>query len=213
MDGFTIIDGIVAAVIILSAILAYARGFVRESLAILGWIGAAILAFIFAPTVRPMVAQIPGLNKFLADSCELSIIAGFAAVFALALVLFSILTPLFSSVVQRSALGGVDQGMGFLFGVARGILLVVIAFIVYDRIMTTERVAMVDQSRSAQVFQQMSGRLNQQIPQDAPGWITNRYNELVSGCTGTAVTAPEAAPTGAATGTAPAAETVPAPAN
>ena len=121
MDGFTIIDGIVAAVIILSAILAYARGFVRESLAILGWIGAAILAFIFAPTVRPMVAQIPGLNKFLADSCELSIIAGFAAVFALALVLFSILTPLFSSVVQRSALGGVDQGMGFLFGVVVGV--------------------------------------------------------------------------------------------
>ena len=40
MDGFTIIDGIVAAVIILSAILAYARGFVRESLAILGWIVA-----------------------------------------------------------------------------------------------------------------------------------------------------------------------------
>ena len=129
MDGFTIIDGIVAAVIILSAILAYARGFVRESLAILGWIGAAILAFIFAPTVRPMVAQIPGLNKFLGDSCELATIAAFAAVFALALVVFSIITPLFSSVVQRSALGGVDQGIGFLFGVARGILLVAVAFI------------------------------------------------------------------------------------
>ena len=135
MDGFTIIDGIVAAVIILSAILAYARGFVRESLAIMGWIGAAVLAFIFAPAVRQMVAQIPGLNKFLADSCELGTIAGFAAVFALALVLFSIITPLFSSVVQRSALGGVDQGMGFLFGVARGILLVAVAFIVYDRVM------------------------------------------------------------------------------
>lgn len=106
MDGFTIIDGVVAAVIILSAILAYTRGFVRESLAILGWIGAAVLAFIFAPTVRPMVAQVPGLNKFLADSCELATIAGFAAVFALALVLFSIITPLFSSVVQRSALAG-----------------------------------------------------------------------------------------------------------
>ena len=44
MDGFTIVDGVVAVVIILSAILAYARGFVRESLAILGWIGAAVLA-------------------------------------------------------------------------------------------------------------------------------------------------------------------------
>ena len=56
----------------------------------------------------------------------------FLPAFALALVVFSIITPLFSSVVQRSALGGIDQGMGFLFGVARGILLVAIAFIVVN---------------------------------------------------------------------------------
>ncbi|RCW78030.1 CvpA family protein [Paracoccus lutimaris] len=208
MDGFTIIDGIVAAVIILSAILAYARGFVRESLAILGWIGAAVLAFIFAPTVRPMVAQIPGLNKFLADSCELGTIAGFATVFALALVLFSIITPLFSSVVQRSALGGVDQGMGFLFGVARGILLVAVAFIVYDRVMATQPVAMVDNSRSAQVFERMRGQMDQQIPQDAPGWVVSRYEQLVRSCpaAGEPVDAGTATP-------APAAEPAPAPTN
>lgn len=208
MDGFTIIDGVVAAVIILSAILAYARGFVRESLAILGWIGAAVLAFIFAPTVRPMVAQIPGLNKFLADSCELGTIAGFAAVFALALVLFSIITPLFSSVVQRSALGGVDQGMGFLFGVARGILLVAVAFIVYDRVMATQPVAMVDNSRSAQVFERMRGQMDQQIPQDAPGWVVSRYEQLVRSC------APSGASVDSGTATPEAApETAPAPTN
>ncbi|HWL58761.1 MAG TPA: CvpA family protein [Paracoccus sp. (in: a-proteobacteria)] len=193
MDGFTIIDGIVAVVIILSAILAYARGFVRESLAILGWIGAAVLAFIFAPTVRPMVAQVPGLNKFLADSCELSTIAGFAAVFALALVLFSIITPLFSSVVQRSALGGVDQGMGFLFGVARGILLVAVAFIVYDRVMSTQPVAVVDNSRSAQVFQRMTDQMDEQIPQDAPGWVVSRYEQLVRGCMASTTVTPDTA--------------------
>ena len=201
MDGFTLIDGIVAAIIILSATLAYSRGFVRESLAILGWIGAAVLAFIFAPTVRPMVAQIPGLNKFLADSCELGTIAGFAAVFALALVLFSIITPLFSSVVKRSALGGVDQGMGFLFGVARGILLVAVAFIVYDRVMSTQPVAMVDNSRSAQVFERMRGQMDQQIPQDAPGWVVSRYEQLVRSC------APSGAPVDAGTATPAPAET------
>ncbi|MFT4015302.1 MAG: CvpA family protein [Paracoccus sp. (in: a-proteobacteria)] len=182
MDGFTIIDGIVAAVIILSAILAYARGFVRESLAILGWIGAALLAFLFAATVRPMVAQVPGLNKFLGESCELATIAAFAAVFAVALVVFSIITPLFSSVVQRSALGGVDQGMGFLFGVARGILLVAVAFIVYDRVMSSQPVAVVDNSRSAQVFASMRGQMDRQIPDNAPGWVVSRYEQLVRGC-------------------------------
>ncbi len=185
MDGFTIIDAVVAAVIILSAILAWSRGFVRESLAILGWIGAAVLAFLFAPTVRPMVAQLPVLDRFMGDSCELATIAGFAVVFALALVIFSIITPLFSSVVQRSALGGVDQGMGFLFGVARGILLVAIAFIVYDRVMTTQDVPMVENSRSAQVFERMRGQMDEQIPADAPGWIVTRYEQMVMGCTAT----------------------------
>ena len=82
MDGFTVIDAVVAAVIILSAILAWSRGFVRESLAILGWIGAAVLAFLFAATVRPMIAQIPFLDRFMGDSCELGMIGGFAVVFA-----------------------------------------------------------------------------------------------------------------------------------
>ncbi len=124
MEGFTIIDGVVAVVIVLSALLAYARGFVREALAIAGWIGATVLAFIFADQVVPLIKQIPVLGDFIGDSCELSIIAAFAGVFAVALVVFSIFTPLFSSAVQRSILGGLDQGLGFLFGVARGILLV-----------------------------------------------------------------------------------------
>lgn len=185
MDGFTIIDAVVAVVIILSAILAWSRGFVRESLAILGWIAAAVLAFLFAATLRPMIAQLPVLDRFLGDSCELATIAGFAVVFALALVVFSIITPLFSSVVQRSALGGIDQGMGFLFGAARGILIVAIAFIVYERVISTAQSPMVDNSRSAQVFARLSGEMNEQIPDDAPGWLVRRYEQLVSDCTAT----------------------------
>ncbi len=193
MDGFTIIDAVVAGVIILSAILAWSRGFVRESLAILGWIAAAVLAFLFAPTVRPMIAQIPVLDRFMGDSCELATIAAFAVVFALALVVFSIITPLFSSVVQRSAVGGIDQGIGFLFGVARGVLLVAIAFIVYDRVMTSQTVPMVENSRSAQVFERMRTQMDEQIPADAPGWIVNRYEQMVMACTATGETVSPAA--------------------
>ena len=89
------------------------------------------------------------MGNFLGDSCELSIIAAFAAVFAIGLVLASLFTPLFSSVVQRSALGGLDQGLGFLFGVLRGIVLVGVAFLVYDRAVAANTVPMVDESRSA----------------------------------------------------------------
>jgi len=182
MEGFNIIDGVVALVIIISAILAYSRGFVREAMAIVGWIAAAILAFIFAPQAVPLVKEIPYLRDFLADSCELSTIGGFAAVFALALVVVSIFTPLFASVVQRSALGAIDQGLGFLFGVARGVLLVIVALIVYDRVVLGDDVLLVQESRTAKVFARSEDKLNEQIPDDAPGWIVARYDELVGHC-------------------------------
>lgn len=182
MEGFTIVDGGVAIVIIISAILAYSRGFVREAMAILGWILAAILAFIFAPRVEPLVKEIPVVGEYLQDSCELALIAAFAAVFALALVVVSVFTPLFASVVQRSALGGLDQGLGFFFGVLRGLLLVAVALVVYDRVVVNEGIAMIDDSRTAKIFIRTKADIDEQIPEDAPGWIVERYEQLVGSC-------------------------------
>lgn len=182
MEGFTIIDGVVALVIVLSALLAYGRGFVRELMAIVGWIAAAVLAFLFAPRVEPLVREIPFVGEFLADSCELSIIGAFAIVLAITLIVVSLFTPLFSSLVQRSVLGGLDQGLGFLFGVARGILLVAIAFFVYSTVITGSEITMVDDSRSAKVFGQFTGQIENKDPEQAMGWIQGRYEELVGNC-------------------------------
>ncbi|HHC30232.1 MAG TPA: CvpA family protein [Rhodobacterales bacterium] len=183
MDGFTIVDGVVALVILVSAILAYSRGFVREGMAIAGWVIAAIVAYMFAPKAVPLIKEIPVLKDFIADSCELSVIASFAGVLALALVVVSLFTPLFSSAIQRSALGGVDQALGFVFGALRGLLLVAIALIVYDRVVVTEALPMVDDSRTAKIFARSTVKLDEQIPEDAPGWIVQRYETLVSTCT------------------------------
>lgn len=182
MEGFTIIDGVVALIIVVSALLAYSRGIVRESLAIAGWIVAAILAFIFAPQAQPLVKEIPGVGKFFTNSCELSMIAAFAAVFAVALVVASLFTPLFSSLVQRSALGGLDQGLGFLFGVLRGILLVAVAFFVYDTVITSQDIQMIDDSRSHRVFSRFTQQIEERDPEQALGWITRQYEELVGVC-------------------------------
>ena len=188
---FTLVDGGVAVLIVISAILAYSRGLVRESLAILGWVGAAVLAYYFAAQVQPLVKEVPMLGDFLADSCELSIIAAFAAVFAVGLVVASLFAPLLSSVVQRSILGGLDQGLGFLFGVLRGVLLVAIGFIVYDRAVGPSTYALVDDSRSAKVFASFQANIDQSIPEDAPGWIVARYEDLTRVCAAPG-TAPDA---------------------
>ena len=182
MDGFTIIDGVVALIIIVSSLLAYSRGFVREALAIAGWIVAAILAKMFTPQVVPLVKEIPVVGKMIADSCELSVIAAFAVIFAIVLVIAALFTPLFSSLVQRSALGGLDQGIGFLFGVGRGVLLVAIAFFVYETVITSQDIKMIDDSRSARVFGKMTTKIEEGNPEQSLGWITQQYEDLVGGC-------------------------------
>ncbi len=184
MDGFTLVDAGVAGVILISAILAFSRGFVREILAIAGWIVAAGVAFVFAPQAQPLVKEIPVAGDFLANSCELSILAAFFAVFAVALIVVSIFTPLFSNLVQKSAIGGFDQGLGFLFGVLRGALLIAVAFVLYDRIVPAgQGMAMVDNSRSAAIFANSRGVIEKQIPTQAPQWIVTRYEQLTAPCT------------------------------
>lgn len=183
MQSFTLVDGIVLAVIVLSAILAYARGLVRESLSIIGWILAALTAFAFAPTVEPLVREIPVVRDVLGTSCELGILAGFAVVFVIALVIISLITPFIAGAVQNSALGPVDQGLGFLFGVARGVLLIVIALVVYNRVFGgAGGVPQVDNSHSVAVFSGLEARIAAMLPADAPQWIAARYSSLMSGC-------------------------------
>ncbi len=184
MNGFTLVDAGVAGVILISAVLAFSRGFVREVLSIAGWVVAASVAFIFAPQAEPLIKEIPVVGDFLANSCELSIIAAFFAVFAVALIVVSIFTPLFSSLVQKSAIGGFDQGLGFLFGAIRGVVLIAIAFVLYDRIVPAgQGIAMLDQSRSAAIFAQSRGIIEKQIPTQAPQWIVSRYEQLTLSCT------------------------------
>ncbi len=195
MEDLTAIDGVAAIIILISSILAFSRGLVRELLAILGWIGAAIAAYYFAPGVQPLVKELPVVGEFLSDSCELSVVAAFAGVFVIGLIVAALFTPLFSGAVQRSALGGIDQALGFLFGAARGVLLIAVAFIVYDRVLSDQAIPMIDDSRTALVFANFQANIDQNIPSDAPGWIVDRYNDLTNVCAlGGAPVTPEVAP-------------------
>lgn len=182
MEGFNIVDGIVLATVVISSLLAYARGLVREVMAIVGWIVAAIAAFVFAPQVMPLVKEIPVVGSILADSCELSIIASFAAVFAIALLIMSFFTPLLSSLINKSMLGKLDQSLGFIFGVIRGIALIAIGFFAYNTVLSAESFPMIDKSRSAQAFGDMATSIEERNPERALGWVTLQYEQLVSVC-------------------------------
>ncbi|MDF2232013.1 CvpA family protein [Albimonas sp. CAU 1670] len=183
--SFTIVDGVVLAVLALSGILAWSRGLTREALAIAGWVVAAIVALYAAPFLEPLLQEIPVAGEILAGACTLSKLAAFSVAFAIVLILLSIFTPLFSSAVQDSILGPVDKALGFVFGVARGVLLVAVVYIVYDQVVPpADRLAMVDQSRSVAMISEAATLISERLPTTLPDWAIAPINGLMNECGG-----------------------------
>lgn len=129
----TWVDGAVLAVLAVSAILAFSRGLVHEVLGVGAWVGAALAALTLRGSVTPLLAGVvepPWLAEALAAS----------AVFLVVLVLLKLLIAGIARRVQDSLLGGVDRALGLVFGLARGALLVVLAYMLVGMVLpTTDR--------------------------------------------------------------------------
>ena len=182
MSDFNIVDGVILAIVIVSSLLAYSRGLVRELMSIAAWIIAAFVGYFFAPEVLPFVQEIPYIGPVLSDSCELAILTSFAAVFAIALMLISFFTPLLSFVINKTSLNKPDQALGFIFGVLRGIALIAISFFAYQTILGSGTFIILEESQSARVFEGMANNIAEKKPEKALGWLTIQYEDLVSVC-------------------------------
>ncbi len=186
MQDFTLFDAGVAAIIIVSAVLAYSRGLTREIMSIAGWVGAAVVAFFFAPQAVPFVKEIPVVTDLIGENCELGILSAFAGVFTIALIVIALFTPLISGVIQKSALGSIDGGLGFLFGVVRGLVLVVAALVAYDFFIAGgQGFSVVENSKTRAILADQQAQLKSYIPTDIPTWLIGPYNELTQSCVAT----------------------------
>lgn len=116
------LDFIVIGIVVLSGLLAFARGFVKELLSIVGWLGATAAALYAAPALRPSA------ERFLPKGAVADTAAA-GVVFLLTLIVLSIITSRISRQVKRSSLSALDRTLGLVFGLMRGALLVCIGFI------------------------------------------------------------------------------------
>jgi membrane protein required for colicin V production len=198
---FTIVDAGVGVITFVSALLAYSRGFTRELFAIAGWIIAAIAAFYGAPALEPLIREIPVVGKILADSCIISMITAFTIVVAAALLVLSVFTPMIAGLVLDSPLGSLDRLLGFLFGIARGIFLVAIAFLIYTEFSGTETWPPLDNAASRTIFEEASALIVQSLPADLSDSIGAQIDALMVNCSDAvpAVTSPEAGNVGTGT--------------
>ena len=180
------VDGVVLIVLVLSTLLAWSRGIVREGMSILGWIVALVVAAKFAHLMVPIVQELPFIKDYLADSCELLTAVGFVALFVGGMIVMALITPLLTGMIENSALSAFDGGLGALFGFARGIAIVLLVIIIYDNfVQASTPLPIIEQSKSYEIFSSPKATITDQLPdQDAaPSWIAAQFDNLTSHCT------------------------------
>ena len=161
------LDLILIVIMLVSGFLAMVRGFTREVLSIFSWAVAAVAALYLTPkywhTVEPYF-----------PSPSFAQIAFAVGVFIIALILVSLITFRISDKVLDSRVGALDRTLGFIFGLARGFLLVAIVFILFTAL-ARDQPEWVTNARSYPILQRTQVAIESLLPmnpeQDLPGGL------------------------------------------
>jgi membrane protein required for colicin V production len=161
----TLLDIILLAIMLVSALLAMVRGFMREVLSIASWGAAALLTVYAYPRLLPMAKHY--INHDIAASVV--VIAG---VFLGTLLIVSVITIKISDMILDSRVGALDRTLGFLFGLARGLVIVVVAFLFFAWLVPEKsQPEWVRNAKSKVVLQSTGQALMSMLPDDPEGYL------------------------------------------
>jgi membrane protein required for colicin V production len=181
----TLLDIVLIIVMLISALLAMVRGFMREVLSITAWVLAA------AATLYSYGKLLP-LAKQYFNNDIVAAVAVVGGVFLVTLLVVSVLTIRVSDMVLDSRVGALDRTLGFLFGLARGLIIVVIAYMFFDWLVPDRsKPDWVSHAKSKVVLSSAGDWLKQQLPDDPENTILKKLKRPKPEDTDT----PDAAPT------------------
>jgi membrane protein required for colicin V production len=167
----TILDLVLLAVMLISGLLAMVRGFMREILSIAAWGTAALV------TLYSYQKLLPTAKTYIASD-TLASVAVIAGVFIATLIVVSIITVRISDMILDSRIGALDRTLGFLFGLARGLLIVVVAFLFFAWLVPVkQRPDWVSNAKSLTMLQSTGDWLMSLLPDDPENTILKRFKK------------------------------------
>ena len=147
----------VVAVIGLSAIFAFARGFVREALSIVAWVGAAFITLHIYTNVESAVE--PMVHNPL-----LSGLIGIAGTFIVCLIVLTVVTGIAARAVRSTGLSPIDRTLGFVFGLLRGAFILSLAYLMLDMVQPNDRPQWLRDAKSAPYLEQGANLIRNFLP-------------------------------------------------
>jgi membrane protein required for colicin V production len=165
------LDLFLIAVMLISGLLAMVRGLIREVLSIAGWGAAAVAGLLAFTKLLPITKQYIS-NDYVAAGVTIG------GAFFLTLIVVSIITVKISDTVLDSRIGALDRTLGFLFGLARGLIIVVVAFIFFDWLVPAKsQPDMIRNARSRVVLQNTGEWLKGLLPEDPENTILKKLKK------------------------------------
>lgn len=116
------LDFLIIGVLLVSASLSLIRGFTKEVLSITGWVVSGYAAIFLGPSMKPVLAEYVTIDWVVSGGSML-------LVFLITLISFSFISSQISGQLKGSSLGPLDRSLGILFGAARGLFIVCIAYL------------------------------------------------------------------------------------
>lgn len=163
-DALPLVDWIIVGIIALSAGISLIRGFVREALSLATLVAAVVVARVFGGQAATLFADYIG-------EPSLRLLAAYAVLFILTMIVGGLVNHLIGHLVEVSGLSGTDRLLGALFGVARGLLIVVVAVAILARMPVTQD-SWWQESRFIPSFVDAANRIQAMIfPPRSPGEV------------------------------------------
>lgn len=167
----TLLDIILIGVMLISALLAMIRGFMREILSIAAWVIAALVTLYFYAKLLPFAK-----SYFNNDIVAAAVVVG--GTFLGTLLIVSVITVRFSDMVLDSRVGALDRTLGFLFGLGRGLIIVVVAFLFFAWLVPDRsQPEWVRSAKSRVVLQGTGDWLMSMLPDDPESTILKRLKK------------------------------------
>jgi membrane protein required for colicin V production len=168
------LDIFLIVVMFISGLLAMVRGLIREVLSIAGWGAAAAAALLAYTKVLPWAkSYFSTLNEYVVTGGTL------AVAFIGTLIIVSVITVKISDKSLDSRIGALDRTLGFLFGLARGLLIVVVMFAFYDWFQPKSQPGWIANAKSLVVLKNLRDDIISMSP-DIEAWYS-RYKKQKEG--------------------------------
>ncbi|TWG93731.1 membrane protein required for colicin V production [Mesorhizobium sp. J18] len=165
----TLLDGILVGFTLVSAVLAMVRGFSREVLSIASWAAAAVAAYFFHPLVLPYVQPY-------IDNSTLALAAAAAIIFFIALILVTVITMKIADFIIDSRVGALDRTLGFIYGAARGILVVAVALLFLNWLLGSNPPTWITEAKSRPLLDGVGQWVEGLLPDDPENSILDRIS-------------------------------------